>query len=163
MHRVCFYQSVNTYASVSRRKTTNAKTQKHNAIERNYALTHSKQNTDSVEESWTDSADYRADVQRKIDRTFEVCQKYVFFRTELIYRRLRRSQNACFKCLVVKFNEDDRYSDLDMATHDGQKVAAIKAAKLEDVFDAAKDYDVIGVDEGQFVSKTQMQFVCESC
>ncbi|CBY21492.1 unnamed protein product [Oikopleura dioica] len=69
--------------------------------------------------------------------------------TELL-RRLRRSQNACFKCLVVKFNEDDRYSDLDMATHDGQKVAAIKAAKLDDVYDAAKDFDVIGVDEGQF-------------
>lgn len=75
------------------------------------------------------------------------------------FRRLRRSQNACFKCLVVKFNEDDRYSDLDMATHDGQKVAAIKAAKLDDVYDAAKDFDVIGVDEGQFVSKINMPFL----
>jgi thymidine kinase len=78
--------------------------------------------------------------------------------TDLVFRRLRRSQNACFKCLVVKFNEDDRYSDLDMATHDGQKVAAIKAARLDDVYDAAKDYDVIGVDEGQFVSKHRPNF-----
>ena len=77
---------------------------------------------------------------------------------DLVFRRLRRSQNACFKCLVVKFNEDDRYSDLDMATHDGQKVAAVKAARLDDVYDAAKDYDVIGVDEGQFVSKYRSNF-----
>ena len=36
-------------------------------------------------------------------------------------------------------------------------VAAIKAARLDDVYDAAKDYDVIGVDEGQFVSETQIE------
>ena len=46
-----------------------------------------------------------------------------------------------------------------MATHDGQKVSAVKASKLDDVYDAAKDYDVIGVDEGQFVSLILCKFI----
>lgn len=43
----------------------------------------------------------------------------VFFpsSTELI-RRVRRFQLAQYKCLVIKYAKDTRYSDTGMATHD---------------------------------------------
>merc|ERR1712029_1099920 len=70
--------------------------------------------------------------------------------TELI-RRLKRYQIARYECLIVKYADDDRYDDEGIATHDRQSLKATKAktlmSKLRSKLD---DYDVIGVDEGQF-------------
>lgn len=49
--------------------------------------------------------------------------------TELI-RRLRRYQIACFKCLVLKYIGDYRYSENDIVTHDKNTFAAIPCKTL---------------------------------
>lgn len=41
----------------------------------------------------------------------------LFYSTELM-RRVRRFQLAQYKCLVIKYAKDTRYSDTGMATHD---------------------------------------------
>ena len=67
--------------------------------------------------------------------------------TELL-RRIKRRQFAKQKCLVIKYKFDQRYSEKNMATHDQQKIAALSCCKIEDSIDLAKNFDIIGIDEG---------------
>ncbi|DAZ92905.1 TPA: hypothetical protein N0F65_013067 [Lagenidium giganteum] len=69
--------------------------------------------------------------------------------TELI-RRMRRFQHAKLECLVVKYKLDDRYSEEKMSTHDKQMFKAAPVARLEEIRQHIDQYDVIGIDEGQF-------------
>merc|ERR1711937_22199 len=69
--------------------------------------------------------------------------------TEL-QRRLNRCQFALLKCLVIKYEKDDRYDDEKMCTHDGKTCPAVKASKLNSIAPACDPFDVIGIDEGQF-------------
>jgi thymidine kinase len=71
--------------------------------------------------------------------------------TELI-RRLRRYQIAKYKCLIVKYANDDRYSESDIVSHDQQSLAAVSARRIADIKFKALGCDVVGIDEGQFVS-----------
>lgn len=71
--------------------------------------------------------------------------------TELI-RRMKRYQIAQHKCLVFKYLGDDRYDDTNVATHDQQKLSALSTNTLTPHKHIAAAYDVIGIDEGQFVS-----------
>ncbi|XP_022644262.1 thymidine kinase, cytosolic-like [Varroa jacobsoni] len=73
--------------------------------------------------------------------------------TELI-RRMRRYKIANLRCLLVKYEKDDRYDAQDVTTHDHASMAAIKATALMDVENEAKKHDVIGIDEGQFFPDT---------
>uniref|UniRef100_A0A8C6KH63 Thymidine kinase n=1 Tax=Nothobranchius furzeri TaxID=105023 RepID=A0A8C6KH63_NOTFU len=78
---------------------------------------------------------------------FSVCS------TELM-RRVRRFQVAQYKCLVVKYARDTRYSDTGMATHDKNTMEAVPANCLGDVRSLALQACVIGIDEGQFFPDT---------
>jgi len=69
--------------------------------------------------------------------------------TELM-RRVNRYQIAGKKCLLIKWKKDDRYADKECASHDGRKLAAVKAERLMTLINQIDKYDVIGVDEGQF-------------
>ncbi|XP_060063456.1 thymidine kinase, cytosolic-like [Ylistrum balloti] len=69
--------------------------------------------------------------------------------TELM-RRLKRYQIANYKCLVIKYSKDDRYDKEGLATHDRQTLPAVAADCLADMEVLGENYDVIGVDEGQF-------------
>ncbi|KDR10834.1 Thymidine kinase [Zootermopsis nevadensis] len=69
--------------------------------------------------------------------------------TELI-RRLKRYQIAKYKCLIIKYACDDRYSASDIVSHDRQSLAAVSARKITDFGFKVLEYDVIGIDEGQF-------------
>ncbi|XP_072259288.1 thymidine kinase, cytosolic, partial [Pyxicephalus adspersus] len=71
--------------------------------------------------------------------------------TELM-RRVRRFQIAQYKCIVIKYAKDIRYSKEQMATHDRHTMSAVSACCLADVFTEALNCCVIGIDEGQFVS-----------
>ncbi|XP_048871503.1 thymidine kinase, cytosolic [Brienomyrus brachyistius] len=78
--------------------------------------------------------------------------------TELI-RRVRRFQVARYKCLVIKYAKDTRYSELGMATHDMSTMEAVPASRLQEVYGLALGAEVLGIDEGQFFPDT-VQF-CE--
>ncbi len=69
--------------------------------------------------------------------------------TELI-RRLKRYEIARYSCLIVKYAKDVRYDHESIATHDQQTLKAMSTDKLKDLKVKLEDYDVIGIDEGQF-------------
>jgi len=69
--------------------------------------------------------------------------------TELL-RRIKRYQIAKYKCAVIKYENDKRYDKEDIATHDRQTYKGISAMNLNQVKNKLLDYEVIGVDEGQF-------------
>jgi thymidine kinase len=73
--------------------------------------------------------------------------------TELV-RRMKRYSVAKHRCLLVKYSADTRYSVEHVATHDRQVAAATACARLTDVEAEARDYNVIGIDEGQFVRRS---------
>uniref|UniRef100_A0A2K6SEB7 Thymidine kinase n=1 Tax=Saimiri boliviensis boliviensis TaxID=39432 RepID=A0A2K6SEB7_SAIBB len=68
--------------------------------------------------------------------------------TELM-RRVRRFQIAQYKCLVIKYAKDTRYSS-SFCTHDRNTMEALPACLLRDVTQEALGVAVIGIDEGQF-------------
>jgi thymidine kinase len=69
--------------------------------------------------------------------------------TELL-RRVNRLEISGKKCLSVKFAGDSRYSNNSISTHDLIKRMAVSCNKLEELGDMWMDFDVIGIDEGQF-------------
>lgn len=69
--------------------------------------------------------------------------------TELL-RRIKRYTVANQRCLVVKYSKDTRYSTECMSTHDKEMISATPCLNLNEVEEKAKDFDVIGIDEGQF-------------
>ncbi|XP_037349778.1 thymidine kinase, cytosolic isoform X1 [Talpa occidentalis] len=68
--------------------------------------------------------------------------------TELM-RRVRRFQIAQYKCLVIKYAKDTRYSS-NFSTHDRNTMEALPACLLRDVAQESQAVAVIGIDEGQF-------------
>ena len=73
--------------------------------------------------------------------------------TELI-RRLKRYQIAKYKCLIMKYANDDRYSESDIVSHDHQSLAAVSARQVAEFRHETREFDVVGIDEGQFVSSS---------
>lgn len=71
-------------------------------------------------------------------------------KTTELFRRVRRYTVANKKCLVIKYIKDTRYSEEQAATHDRQTLAARSCSLLSECADVLGDYDVIGIDEGQF-------------
>jgi thymidine kinase len=67
--------------------------------------------------------------------------------TELM-RRIRRLKVARKRCLIIKYHKDIRYSLEKACTHDGAEIDAVSANNLSEI--ETEDYDVIGIDEGQF-------------
>ena len=72
----------------------------------------------------------------KSTRLIEVIRKYVY---------------KAKKTIMIKFFADNRYSEKsEVVTHDLIKYDSIDCKNLRDSFDIIKNYDVIGIDEGQF-------------
>jgi len=72
--------------------------------------------------------------------------------TELM-RRLKRYQVAQYKVMIVKYAKDVRYDEEGIATHCGMKIPATVSTTLLGQITGKiidEDYDVIGIDEGQF-------------
>ncbi|NXS95989.1 KITH protein, partial [Jacana jacana] len=79
----------------------------------------------------------------------EGCPEVAAGRTELM-RRVRRFQLAQYRCLLVKYAKDTRYSASGISTHDKSTMEALPACLLMDTYQEALGSAVIGVDEGQF-------------
>eukprot|EP00299_Pterocystis_sp_00344_P011280 c5227_g1_i1.p1 GENE.c5227_g1_i1~~c5227_g1_i1.p1 ORF type:complete len:204 (-),score=43.61 c5227_g1_i1:72-629(-) len=69
--------------------------------------------------------------------------------TELL-RRVRRHRFAQRRCVLVKYAKDDRYSNSMLATHDQCFEAAFSCVNLRAIQSHLIDFEVIGIDEGQF-------------
>ena len=72
----------------------------------------------------------------KSTRLIEVIRKYIY---------------KDKKTVMVKYKEDKRYSEKsEVVTHDLTKYESIECKYLFESFDKLKQYDIIGIDEGQF-------------
>ena len=71
--------------------------------------------------------------------------------TELIHR-LKLYQITKYKCLIVEYANDVWYNAKDIVSHDRQSLAAVSANKIAELKTKSLDYEVIGIDEGQFFS-----------
>ena len=81
----------------------------------------------------------------KSTRLIELMRKYVY---------------KAKKTIMVKFYADQRYTDKsEVVTHDLIKYDSINCKILRNSFDTLKEYDVIGIDEGQFFA--YLVEVCE--
>ena len=71
--------------------------------------------------------------------------------TELL-RRCRQHEISGKRVLKIKFQADLRYGtdEFVISTHDEQKTKAIACAKLMELGNIWEQFDVVGVDEGQF-------------
>ena len=64
---------------------------------------------------------------------------------------IRKYSYKAKKTIMIKFFADNRYSEKsEVVTHDLQKYDSINCKNLKDHFEELKNYDVIGIDEGQF-------------
>ena len=64
---------------------------------------------------------------------------------------IRKSVYKAKKSIMIKFFADKRYSEKsEVVTHDLIKYDSIDCKNLKDSFELLKNYDVIGIDEGQF-------------
>lgn len=71
-------------------------------------------------------------------------------KTSELIRRLKRHSIAGMKCLAIKYQKDIRYSADNISTHEKVIYHAKPAMELLPLFEEARRYDVIGIDEGQF-------------
>ena len=72
----------------------------------------------------------------KSTRLIEIIRKYIY---------------KAKKTIMIKFHADKRYSNKsEVVTHDLVKYDSIECQNLLNSFDILKNYDVIGIDEGQF-------------
>uniref|UniRef100_A0AC35TJU5 Thymidine kinase n=1 Tax=Rhabditophanes sp. KR3021 TaxID=114890 RepID=A0AC35TJU5_9BILA len=69
--------------------------------------------------------------------------------TEL-FRLTNRQYLGGKTVVIVKYAKDVRYNNEYASTHDRLTKEAISAIHLKDIFDEIKQFEVIGIDEGQF-------------
>ena len=79
--------------------------------------------------------------------------------TRLI-EQMRKYVYKAKKTIMVKYYADQRYSEMsEVVTHDVIKYDSINCKLLRNSFETLKQYDVIGIDEGQFFA--DLVEVCE--
>uniref|UniRef100_A0A915E758 Thymidine kinase n=1 Tax=Ditylenchus dipsaci TaxID=166011 RepID=A0A915E758_9BILA len=78
-------------------------------------------------------------------------------KTTELFRLTKRHTLAGKKVVVVKYARDNRYDATMACTHDLNKMEAVSAVLLGDVFHDIEKYDVIGIDEGQFFEDVVLQ------
>lgn len=71
-------------------------------------------------------------------------------KTTELFRLVRRHKLAGKRVVIVKSAKDYRFDELQACTHDMNKMEAISSYELGMIFNQIKEYDVIGIDEGQF-------------
>lgn len=73
-------------------------------------------------------------------------------KTSELLRQIRRYHVACKRCLIIRHESDLRYSSDSVVTHDKQAMKAVSTTELLTLSELVSNYDVVGIDEGQFFS-----------
>jgi len=89
-----------------------------------------------------------------------VCGSMFSGKTEELIRRLRRAQFANQKIAIFKPKVDNRYSDVEVVSHDFHKITSKPITTPTEMLEIDKDVQVVGIDEAQFFDYTLVD-VCQ--
>ena len=91
-----------------------------------------------------------------------VCGSMFSGKTEELIRRLRRAQFANQKIAIFKPTVDNRYSDVEVVSHDFHKITSTPVATPKEILDkVGPEVQVVGIDEAQFFDETLVE-VCQT-
>lgn len=82
-------------------------------------------------------------------------------KTEELIRRLRRAQFANQKIAIFKPTIDNRYSDVEVVSHDAHKINSKPISDAAQMLEVEPDVQVVGVDEAQFFGSNLVE-VCQT-
>jgi thymidine kinase len=80
-----------------------------------------------------------------------VCGPMFSGKSEEMIRRLRRAEIAGQRVVILKPRIDDRYDATDIVSHAGARMRAVPISSAEDVPERAEGFDVVAIDEVQFL------------
>lgn len=90
-----------------------------------------------------------------------ICGSMFSGKTEELIRRLKRAQFANQKIAVFKPVVDNRYSDVDVVSHDLHSVTSKPISSPTEMLELADDVQVVGIDEAQFFDNSLVE-VCKT-
>lgn len=89
-----------------------------------------------------------------------VCGSMFSGKTEELIRRVRRAQFANQKIEIFKPTVDNRYSDVEVVSHDFHKIVSKPIQDAAEMLSVGPDIQVVGVDEAQFFGMNLIE-VCQ--
>ena len=90
-----------------------------------------------------------------------ICGSMFSGKTEELIRRLKRAQFANQKIEIFKPAVDNRYSDMDVVSHDLHSIPCTPVRDADEMLKAAGDTQVIGIDEAQFFGENLVKVAQE--
>lgn len=79
-----------------------------------------------------------------------ICGSMFSGKTEELIRRLRRAKIAKLKVEIFKPEIDTRYDEKNIVSHNATEIHSTPIKHSKEIFEKAKDCDVVGIDEAQF-------------
>ena len=79
-----------------------------------------------------------------------ICGSMFSGKTEELIRRLKRAKFAKQNIAIFKPKLDNRYSDVDVVSHDHNSFHSTPIDNCADILKLSAGYDVVGIDEAQF-------------
>ena len=89
-----------------------------------------------------------------------VCGSMFSGKTEELIRRLRRAQFANQVIAIFKPRVDNRYSDVEVVSHDLHKIISTPISDPAEMLNVGDEVQVIGIDEAQFFPDSLVE-VCQ--
>ena len=89
-----------------------------------------------------------------------ICGSMFSGKTEELLRRLKRAKFANKKIEIFKPGVDTRYDEVDVVSHDKNKIRSTPVSHSENILLLADDCEVVGIDEAQFFDMGLVE-VCE--
>lgn len=83
-----------------------------------------------------------------------ICGSMFSGKTEELIRRLKRAQFANQKIAIFKPTIDNRYSDVDVVSHDLHSITSTPIDSAVKMLGIADDVQVVGIDEAQFFDES---------
>ena len=82
-----------------------------------------------------------------------ICGPMFSGKSEEMIRRLRRAEIAGQRVVIFKPRIDDRYDATDVVSHAGARMRAVPVSTVGEISERARDFDVVGIDEAQFLGE----------
>ncbi len=88
-----------------------------------------------------------------------ICGSMFSGKTEELIRRLRRAKLANQKIAVFKPTVDNRYSEIEVVSHDANSIIASPVKSSAEILELEPGVQVVGIDEAQFFDNSIVEVV----